>query len=472
MNRNFLFSGNFGNANIEMRQKNFMGKLAVVSLGCAKNLVDTEIMLGQLVQEGWEFTEDFSQADLILINTCGFIETAKKESITHILELALYKQPGKGVCRKLVVAGCLVQRYLSELTAEIPEVDLWLGLAEIGQIVQFLKTDQKMSFLPHTENRSFLNDQNLPRFQATLKHTAYVKIAEGCNHCCSYCAIPLIKGKFHSRTPVSIVTEIKNLVQNGVQEINLIAQDITRYGRDLNPVMNLRDLLETIVTSAKPPWLRLLYAYPTGVDLSLLQYMAGEPSICQYLDLPLQHINSRILKLMNRPKSPELIREKLALIRETVPGIALRTTFMVGFPSETEAEFAELLDFVKEGNFDHAGVFTYSREEGTAAYELQPQIDESVKEVRKQRLLLAQQKISAGLLAKQVDHEQKILIDQVLDSGVAVGRTEKLAPDVDGVVYLQNFGGEPGKFIQGLVVGSDEYNLKAKEILPTSTGIL
>jgi ribosomal protein S12 methylthiotransferase len=448
-----------------------MGKLAVISLGCAKNLVDTEIMLGQLIQEGWQFTEDFSQAELILINTCGFIETAKTESVNQILELAEYKKPDQGVCQKLVVAGCLVQRYLPELTAEIPEVDLWLGLAEIGQLTHLLKTDQKASFLPETEIVSFLNDENLPRFQATLQHTAYVKIAEGCNHCCSYCAIPLIKGKFHNRSPRSIVAEIKSLVQNGVQEINLIAQDITRYGQDLNPSMNLPALLAAIIAGANPPWIRLLYAYPTGVDLALLQLMASEPSICKYLDLPLQHINSRILKLMNRPESPEFIREKLRLIRETVPEITLRTTFMVGFPSETENEFADLLEFVRQGYFDHAGVFTYSREEGTAAYKIEPQIDETIKEDRKQRLLAEQQKVSTRLLAKQIGQEQIILVDQVLPSGLAVGRTERLAPEVDGVVYLQDYQGDPGKFIKGLVVDSDEYNLTVKEILPNSTGI-
>jgi ribosomal protein S12 methylthiotransferase len=449
-----------------------MGKLAVISLGCAKNLVDTEVMLGQLIQEGWEFTDDFTQAELILINTCGFIETAKTESINHILELAEYKKPNKGICQKLIVSGCLVQRYLMELSAEIPEVDLWIGLAEIGQITQLLKVDQKSSFLPPTEAVPFLNNQNLPRFQAPLKHTAYVKIAEGCNHCCSYCAIPIIKGKFRSRTQGSIITEIKNLVQNGVQEINLIAQDITRYGRDLNPSLNLRTLLEEIIADANPAWIRLLYAYPTGIDLALLQFMATKPSICKYLDLPLQHINSRILKLMNRPESPELIKEKLALIRATVPGIALRTTFMVGFPSETETEFTELLEFVKKGYFDHVGVFTYSREEGTGAYEIQPQIEQSVMEERKQRLLVEQQKVSTRLLAKQINQEQLILVDKILASGVGVGRTEKLAPEVDGVVYLHNYQGDPGRFTAGLVIGSDEYNLNAKEILPTSTGIL
>ncbi|HBF39957.1 MAG TPA: 30S ribosomal protein S12 methylthiotransferase RimO, partial [Firmicutes bacterium] len=323
-----------------------MCTLAVVSLGCAKNLVDTEIMLGQLSKAGWKLIDDFSQAELILINTCGFIETAKEESIQQILELAGYKKPGRGVCKHLVVAGCLVQRYLQELKTEIPEVDLWLGLAEIGQILERLSQKPGNVLQPTKEVVSFLNNENLPRFQATLHHTSYVKIAEGCNHSCSYCAIPLIKGKFHSRELNSIVKEIQMMVENGVLEINLIAQDITRFGFDLDPKINLPVLLKQILVQAKPAWVRLLYAYPTGVDRALLELMANEPNICRYLDLPLQHINSRILKKMDRPETPALIKEKIAMIRDLVPGITLRTTFIVGFPSETEAEFNELLEFV------------------------------------------------------------------------------------------------------------------------------
>jgi ribosomal protein S12 methylthiotransferase len=443
-----------------------MGKLAVISLGCAKNLVDTEVMLGQLMEAGWELIDDFSKAELILVNTCGFIETAKAESVNQILELVEFKKPSCGVCKKLIVAGCLVQRYLSELSAEIPEVDLWLGQADIEKIIELLNKGQNSNLYPSVDEGSFsfLNNQNLPRFQATLRHTSYVKIAEGCNHGCSYCAIPLIKGRFHSRELNSILKEIRTLVENGVKEINLIAQDITRYGRDLTPTISLAILIEQILANVRPSWLRLLYAYPNGVDTALLKLMATEPNICRYLDLPLQHINSRILKLMNRPESPELIKEKLALIRNIVPGITLRTTFMVGFPSETEEEFMELLEFVKESHFQHVGVFTYSREEGTSAFEIEPQIDESVKEDRKRRLLEVQQKNSLHFLAGQLNQELTILIDKVLMNGVAVGRTQGLAPDVDGVVYVQNYQGEASRFIRGVVIGNDEYNLIVKEI--------
>jgi len=457
-----------------MHKKAVAGKLGVISLGCSKNLVDTEIMMGQLIKAGWEYTTEFAQAELILVNTCGFIETAKAESVQHILEMAEYKQPGKGVCRTLIVAGCLVQRYCKELSTDIPEVDLWLGLAEIDKILDFLQAEQKIrvsALATKGSNGTFLNNQNLPRFQATLHHTAYVKIAEGCDHYCSYCAIPLIKGRYCSRTLNSILTEVKDLVDKGVREINLIAQDISGYGKDLIPRSNLTDLLEHIITLGKPSWIRLLYAYPKGIESSLLQLMARESSICKYIDLPLQHINSRILKLMNRPESTQMIKEKLAMIRQIVPEIALRTTFIVGFPSETEAEFSELLEFVAENKFDHVGVFSYSREEGTKAYDIQPQIEEEIKQERRERILAEQQKISTNLLKRQLRQEQVILIDQVLNNGTAVGRTERLAPDVDGVVYLQNYQGKPGSFVRGLMVDSDEYNLKAQEILPTSTGI-
>jgi ribosomal protein S12 methylthiotransferase len=449
-----------------------MRTFAVVSLGCAKNLVDTEIMLGQLTSAGWKLINDFSKAEVILINTCGFIETAKSESIQQILELAEYKKIGRGICKQLIVAGCLVQRYLAELKSEIPEVDLWLGLADIGRILELV--DKKTDPLTELEQAAppFLNNHNLPRFQATLSHTSYIKIAEGCNHKCSYCAIPLIKGEFHSRHLNSIIKETQTLVENGVQEINLIAQDITRYGYDLEPKVSLQVLLERMIIDAKPAWIRLLYAYPMGVNKALLDLMAKESSICRYLDLPIQHINSRILKKMGRPETPELIKEKIALIRDLVPGITLRTTFIVGFPSETEREFEELLQFVTEGNFEHIGVFSYSREEGTAAYSMEPQIDEEVKEDRKRRILMVQQEASKRLLARQIHKQQTILIDKVLDNNIAVGRTQNLAPDVDGVVYVQNYQGPAGRFIQGVIIGNDEYNLIAQEILPTSTGIL
>lgn len=435
-------------------------KMAVVSLGCAKNLVDTEIMLGQLVENGWELTNDFVEAELILLNTCGFIESAKKESVDQILELAEYKKEGKGVCHQLVVAGCLVQRYLNDLKKDIPEVDHWIGLGEIDSVVKLIQNCQ-----PEGEEalkKPFLNDENLPRYQVTLEHTAFVKIAEGCNHCCSYCAIPIIKGGFRSRQPESIIVEIKKLVASGVKEINLIAQDITMYGYDLNQQVNLVTLLKMIIHEAKPQWLRLLYAYPSGITSELLQLIADEPTLCKYLDVPFQHINERILKLMNRPDSPELLKEKIALIRQTVPEIVLRTTFIVGFPSETDQEFMELLQFVKAGLFDHVGVFTYSKEEQTKAFGLKPQIKETIKEERKHLLLNEQQKISSDFLKGFLNTELIILIDKLLPDGRAVGRTAFLAPEIDGVVYMTNYTGIAGQFVKGRIIESDNYNLTAE----------
>jgi len=438
-------------------------KLAVVSLGCAKNLVDSEIIIGQLVNAGWEYTPDFAEAELILVNTCGFIESAKTESIEHILEMAKFKKPGVGKCRKLVVAGCLVQRYAQDLAADLPEVDYWVGLGEIGEVVAKIEQETTGS-LPQIKE-PFLNDANLNRYQATLQHTAYVKIAEGCNHCCSYCAIPLIKGRFRSRNPEAIVRETVELVQAGVKEINLIAQDITMYGRDLASSVNLTALLQMIINEAKPQWIRLLYAYPSGIDTELLELIARESSICNYLDIPFQHINPRILKLMNRPDAPEKLREKLGLIRKLIPEITLRTTFITGFPTETPAEFNELLNFVEEGHFEHVGVFSYSREEQTKAFDLKPQVNKATKEKRKELLLQAQQPITQQFLARQVQQEQQVLIDRVANDGTAIGRSQAFAPDVDGVIYVKGYQGKPGELVSCRATHHDAYNLWA-EVCP------
>lgn len=440
-----------------------MPKIAVTSLGCAKNLVDTEIMLGQLTKSGWEVISDFQDAELILINTCGFIGPAKEESINEILKMAEYKKPNCGNCKKLVVAGCLVQRYARELIKELPEVDLWLGLGQIGEIAK-LVNQTECSKEPDLTIPPFLNETNLPRWQATLKHTTFVKVAEGCNHRCAYCSIPLIKGGYRSLNPNSIIDEVKRMVDYGVKEFNLIAQDLTMYGRDLEPKINLERLLERLLVEAKPPWLRLLYAYPSGVNRELLKLIAKEPSICNYLDLPLQHINARILKLMNRSEGPEQLREKIALIKETVPEIVLRTSFIIGFPTETEAEFEELVDFIGEGHFQHAGVFAYSHEEGTKSYSLRPQISEKVKERRREILLKEQEKISKRLLADQIGKETLVLLDNRLSDGRGVSRSAGFAPEVDGVVYLERTAHQPGEFINTRIIGSDIYNLVAKEI--------
>jgi ribosomal protein S12 methylthiotransferase len=436
--------------------------MGIVSLGCAKNLVDSEIMLGQLLRAGWELTSDFSVAELILVNTCGFIESAKRESIRQILEMAEYKKPQKGNCRQLVVAGCLVQRYAAQLARDLPEVDYWVGLGEIGEITA--KIAQSSTGALPVINTPFLNESGLPRFQVTLKHTAYVKIAEGCSHACSYCAIPVIKGGFRSRSMDAVVREVQQLVAAGVKEINLIAQDLTMYGRDLTPPLNLKALLEKIIAVARPEWIRLLYAYPSGIDRPLLELIAREPSLCKYLDLPLQHINARILKLMNRSDSPEQLQEKLRLIRQTVPQLVLRTTFIVGFPSETIFEFEELLDFIQTAKFEHLGVFSYSREEQTAAYQLKPQIKTAVKERRKKAVMTLQQKISSQCLAGRVGSTELVLVDQILEDGWAVCRSQAFAPDVDGVIYVAGYRGVPGEFINCRITGSDTYNLFAEVV--------
>ena len=440
-----------------------MPKLAVTSLGCAKNLVDTEIILGRLTGAGWEVTSNFQEAELILVNTCGFIGPAKQESINEIIKMAEYKRPDRGSCRHLVVAGCLVQRYAADLIKELPEVDVWLGLGEIDKIADIIgKTCPRKG--PDLTTPPFLNQMSLPRWQATLGHTTFIKVAEGCSHNCAYCAIPLIKGRFRSVNPEAIINEVKGMVDHGVKEFNLIAQDLTMYGKDLEPQTNLASLLGRLIKEANPQWIRLLYAYPSGVDLELLKLIANEPSICKYLDLPLQHINTRLLRLMDRRVRPGQIRERLAMIRETVPEITLRTTFIVGFPSETETEFEELADFVEEGHFQHAGVFAYSREEGTKAYSLRPQLDEEEKERRREILLEKQGEVSAQYLAGQIGKKAQVLIDKILPDGRAIGRSGAFAPEVDGVIYIEKTSRQPGDFVTVQITGSDVYNLTAKEI--------
>lgn len=439
-----------------------MPKMAVMSLGCSKNLVDTEIMLGRLVDAQWQVTPNFEEAELILVNTCGFIESAKQESIEGILEMARYKLPEVGRCKKLVVAGCLVQRYRQELGQDIPEVDHWIGLQEVAQIARIITGETVPA--SNSPASSFLNNQNLSRYRVTLKHTAFLKIAEGCNHRCAYCAIPIIKGGFRSRNPEAIIKEAVTFVQSGVKELNIIAQDITMYGRDLSKGLNLRTLLEEIIATAHPEWIRLLYAYPSGVTRDLLELMAAEPTICKYLDLPLQHIQGRLLKLMNRPESPEFIRERVQFIRETVPGITLRTTFITGFPSETEEEFLQLHQFVAEGHFNHVGAFAYSKEEQTPAYSFSGHLSEQVKKDRQERLLKTQREISKGFLTKFVGKQVVILVDRVLENQEAIGRTQAQAPEVDGVVHLRDYHGQAGEFIVGIVTGNDSYNLFAKPV--------
>ena len=435
-----------------------MPKMAVVSLGCSKNLVDTEIMLGRLVKDNWELTSDFSEAELILVNTCGFIESAKAESIEHILEMATYKEPGRGSCRILVVAGCLVQRYLKDLKAEIPEVDYWIGLNQLDQIGAIVSGES----VQPGDATPFLNNENLERYRVTLSHTAFLKIAEGCSHRCAYCAIPIIKGRYRSRNPEAVVAEAAQLVQGGVKELNIIAQDITMYGKDLSRDLNLRILLERILEEARPEWIRLLYAYPSGLNEELLQLIGSTSNICKYLDLPFQHINERILRLMNRKENRDMLLERLQMIRSIVPEMVLRTTFIVGFPTETEAEFEELRQFVAEGHFEHAGVFSYSREEQTPAYDLQPQIDPEVKEERRRLLLETQQKVSTRLLQRFVGRKERILIDKVFE-GRAIGRTEAFAPEVDGVVSVEGYQGPSGVFINRKITGNDAYNLFSKK---------
>ncbi|HLB05919.1 MAG TPA: 30S ribosomal protein S12 methylthiotransferase RimO, partial [Thermodesulfobacteriota bacterium] len=330
-------------------------KVSFVSLGCPKNLVDSEIMLGILAMHDYEITTDDRDAEVIIINTCGFIEDAKKESIDKIIELAGLKETGN--CKLLVVAGCLPQRYQEELTRELPEVDLWIGTGEYHKIVEYLEKEEKGSHLTQSE---YIYDDLTPRLVSTPKHTAYIKIAEGCSHTCTFCAIPGIRGRFRSRPVDSIIRETGNLVSRGMKEAILIAQDTTSYGIDLKAGLGLPSLLREMVKIKGLEWIRLLYTYPQFVTDELIDVIKNEDKVLKYLDIPVQHVSDRMLKEMGRGITGDKLRSRLYRLRDAIPGLTLRTSVIVGFPGETEKDFTKLLNFIEEFEFDRLGAFTYS----------------------------------------------------------------------------------------------------------------
>jgi len=431
-------------------------KLGMISLGCAKNLVDTEAMLGLMQEDGWELTADPADADILIVNTCAFIETAKEESITTVIGLADYKDSGK--CRGLILAGCLAERYGEELLKELPEVDVVVGTGawhRIAEAVSFALRGERVAM---TGDDGVLYDANTPRVRTTPDYTAYVKIAEGCDHACAFCAIPLIRGKYRSRKIEDIVEEVKNLAEAGVKEINLIAQDTTNYGRDIYGDFSLAKLLKELVKIEKVEWIRVLYSYPKHFTDELIEVFKTEPKILKYVDLPLQHVDNGILRAMGRPDTRESVHELLEKLRKNIPDITIRTTFLVGFPGETEEAFQNLCDFVKEERFDKAGVFPFSKEEGTRAATMENQIASEIKEERYHKLMSIQSKISEE---KNEAIEGKVISVLVEDlneeENVAVGRSYREAPEVDGGVYIENAGDlKPGdmrkvKILQGFV---------------------
>jgi ribosomal protein S12 methylthiotransferase len=429
--------------------------------------VDSEVMMGRLKQEGYEITSDAAEADTLVVNTCGFIDAAKKESVDAILEAARLKSEGK--CQRLIVAGCLVERYRDELRAEMPEVDAFIGTSQINDITTVADARVNTRQLPvlplGNQTATYLYDESTPRVLATPGHYAYVKIAEGCDRPCAFCFIPQMRGHFRSRRFGSVVAEAKQLAEAGVKEIILVAQDSSRYGEDLGEQDALAHLMRELCRLEGVEWVRVMYTYPTHISAAFLDVMAEEPKAVKYLDMPLQHASRNVLKLMKRGGDRSSLERLIARVRERVPGIAVRTTFIAGFPGETEEDFEELLAFIKAVEFDRVGVFTYSDEEGTPAFELPDKVDPKVARKRRDRLMRAQSRISLKRNRARVGETVRVLFEGASEETDLLwqGRTETQAPDIDGCVLIndapEGFTPEPGQFVNVEIAEAQEYDL-------------
>ncbi len=433
-------------------------KLGVISLGCDKATVDSERLVGELVGHGAVVVPDLLQADVILVNTCGFIDAAKQESIDAILSAARLKT--EGAVKAVVAVGCLVQRYRQELAQEIPEVDLFLGFADLHHLV------------PELGRRGLIADPvarhpGVRQFLGVSPHVRYLKISEGCDHTCAFCAIPLMRGKHRSEPLVRLVREAQLLEAQGAKEINLVAQDLGHYGRDHGRAgPKLPDLLEALLRETSVPWYRLLYVYSAGLDERLVDLVARERRIVPYIDMPIQHASDRMLARMRRPERQRTLREKLAWLRGAIPDLAIRTTCLVGFPGEAADDFRELLAFLEEAQFDRLGAFAYSPQEGTRAMQYADDVPDAVKRERLEELLEVQRAISAERLARFVGREAEVLVDRVADpdeeGATHVGRVPWQADDVDGVTYLERgWRAEPGAFVRARLAASEDYDFRA-----------
>ncbi len=436
----------------------------MVSLGCPKNLVDSEVMLGILARRGYELTPQAEQADVLIVNTCSFIDPAKRESIDTILEMAEHKK--LGAAKRLVVAGCLVERYRQEILKEIPEVDFVIGTNELERVLQACAGEggRRSSEEPP---EPYLYHELTPRVLATPAHSAYIKIAEGCDHPCSFCVIPQMRGRFRSRRFQSVIREAENLVMQGVREITLIGQDTTSYGEDLG----LRDGLATLIRElGKIPelvWLRALYYYPNRITDRLIEAVAETPKACKYFDIPLQHASSAVLKGMRRGSSGEHFLRMVAKIRAAIPNATLRTSMIVGFPGETDGDFQALLDFVAAAEFDHLGVFLYSNEETSASFGLTDQVPARVARQRQRKLMALQRRISRRKLRALVGQRAPVLVEGRSPETELLfrGRLESQAPEIDGQVLINDFDGaepQPGDFRWATITESHDYDLVAR----------
>lgn len=438
-----------------------MKRVHVISLGCPKNLVDSEVMLGFLQEAGFTAVTEPEAADILLVNTCGFIQSAVEEGIDTILALGELKEdlPDK----VLVVTGCMVQRYGEELAAELPEVDLFIGTEGIQEIVTRLRQylagqPVPLALAPPT----FLMDATLPRQLSTPSHRAYLKVTEGCANRCAYCLIPSLRGGLRSRPLDDLLAEARTLAAAGVRELTLVAQDLTAYGCDLGPAgPRLLDLLAGLLETTAIPWLRLLYLYPIRVDEELLRFMAANPRVVPYLDVPLQHVSSRMLTAMNRPYDHQQAQAVVRRIRRHLPGAAIRTTLMVGFPGETEQDVAMLEAFLREHTLDHVGIFTYSNEEGCAAYSLPDQVAEEIKEERRERLMAVQHEISLARNTLRIGTVETVLVEGVSEETELLleGRLASQAPEIDGCVYISAGTCNPGDLVAVRITEAHPYDL-------------
>jgi ribosomal protein S12 methylthiotransferase len=454
-----------------------MKKVGFVSLGCPKNLVDSEVMMGTLAEAGYEITNNADEAETVVVNTCGFIGSAKQESIDAILEATSLKAQGKA--KRVIVAGCLVERYRDELMKELPEVDAFIGTNEVTRILEVADERTNFRSLPllpiGNKSATYLYDFDTPRFRATDSHTAFIKIAEGCDRPCAFCSIPSMRGSFRSRRFGSIVEEARNLAKQGVKEVVLIAQDSSRYGEDLGEVDALAALIRALGEIEDIEWIRVMYAYPTHISDAFLSAIAETPKAVKYLDMPLQHASRSVLKLMKRGGTRESLEKLISRVRERVPGIAIRTTFITGFPGETEEDFEELIAFVRNCRFDNLGVFTYSDEEGTPAFDLPNKVDPKTAKRRRNRLMKEQAKISGQINKAKIGNTYKVLFEGLSQESDLLfqGRLEGQTQEIDGYILIndvpQGFDPKIGEIYDVRITEAYEYDLVG-EIVDSGSG--
>ena len=445
-------------------------KVGFISLGCSKNLIDTEVIIGKFKKHKHEIVNNPEEAEIIVINTCGFIESAKQEAIDTILEMAQYK---KKKCKFIIVIGCLVQRYYEDLKKLLPEVDLFIkiedydtGWTSLGRFLAGQETSQTGHLTGPTyktcQMPMFKKSEYLQRIVSTGKNYAYLKIGEGCSNMCTYCAIPYIRGLFASRPIEDILDEAKMLANRGIKELIIIAQDTTKYGIDIYGESKLPELLEELCKIDGIHWIRFLYSYPEGITEKLIRVVKEQEKIAKYFDIPIQHISDKVLKKMNRKTSRKDVESLIKKIRKEIPDVTLRTSLIVGFPGETEEQFEELYQFVEQTKFDKLGVFEYSREEGTAAATMTNQVHHMTKRKRYNRIMKLQQEISNEKMKEKVGTEQEVLIEDKSFNGFYIGRTKQDVPDIDGIVYIKNNKLELNKFAKCKVVDYKDYDLIAK----------